>query len=122
MVTTKPTPSRPRVKPAIIDCDVHNELDSDKDLYPYLSSRWRDHIETFGLRTVAGGYYPRFMDNREDVRPPSGRRSGSEVAVLRETHLERYNVAYAILIPLTRVGRRIRARVRACRRLGRCRS
>jgi hypothetical protein len=95
--------ARPRTRPAIIDCDVHNELDSIKDLHPYLSQRWRTHLDTFGLRHPNSGYYPRFMDNREDARPPSGRRSGSEVAFMREHYLEPYNVAYGILNPLTPV-------------------
>jgi uncharacterized protein len=95
------TPSRP----AIIDCDFHNEIDSEKDLYPYLSSRWRDYIDTYGLRGPTGGYYPRFMDHREDARPPSGRRSGSEVAFSRQDFLDPYNVAHGILIPLTPAGR-----------------
>ena len=59
-------------RPAIIDCDLHNEIDSLKDLYPYLSQRWRDHLDTFGLRTPNGGYYPRFMGHREDARPAVG--------------------------------------------------
>ena len=90
-----------RTRPALIDCDFHNELDSIKDLYPYLSQRWRDHIETFGLQRPTGGYFPRFMDHREDARPPSGRRSGSEVAFSRSDFLDPYNVAHAMLIPLT---------------------
>jgi uncharacterized protein len=90
-----------RTRPALIDCDFHNELDSIKDLYPYLSKRWRDHIETFGLQRPTGGYFPRFMDHREDARPPSGRRSGSEVAFSRSDFLDPYNVAHAMLIPLT---------------------
>ncbi|HVR30667.1 MAG TPA: amidohydrolase family protein [Thermoanaerobaculia bacterium] len=93
--------ARARTRPAIIDCDVHNELDSIKDLYPYLSKRWRDHLDAFGVRHPNSGYYPRFMDNREDARPPSGRRSGSEVGVLRDRYLEPYNVAFAILNPLS---------------------
>jgi predicted TIM-barrel fold metal-dependent hydrolase len=88
-------------RPALIDCDFHNELDSIKDLYPYLAKRWRDHIDTFGLHGPSGGYYPRFMDHREDARPPSGRRSGSEVAFSRSDFLDPYNVAHAMLIPLT---------------------
>jgi len=94
-----------RTRRALIDCDFHNELDSIKDLYPYLSERWRDHIDAYGVRGPAGGYYPRFMDHREDARPPSGRRSGSEVAFSRENFLDPYNVAYATLIPLTPAGR-----------------
>ena len=90
-----------RTRPALIDCDFHNELDSIKDLHPYLSKRWRDHIETFGIHGPTGGYFPRFMDHREDARPPSGRRSGSEVAFSRSDFLDPYNVAHAMLIPLT---------------------
>src|ERR1044071_848103 len=89
-----------RTRPALIDCDFHNELDSIKDLYPYLSKRWQNHIETFGLQRPTGGYFPRFMDHREDARPPSGRRSGSEVAWSRSDFLDPYNVAHAMLIPL----------------------
>src|SRR5919198_4349554 len=107
MVVAAPRPAEKRVRtrPALIDCDFHNELDSIKDLYPYLSKRWRDHIDTFGLHGPSGGNFPRFMDHREDARPPSGRRSGSEVAHSRKDYLDPYNVAYATLIPLTPAGR-----------------
>src|SRR5260370_41403618 len=44
------------------------------------------------------------MDHRADARPPSGRRSGSEVAFSRSDFLDPYNVAYATLIPLTPAG------------------
>ncbi|MCC6179669.1 MAG: amidohydrolase [Chloroflexi bacterium] len=90
-----------RARPAIVDCDFHNEIDSVKDLYPYLARRWRDHIDTFGLMGPDGAFYPRFMDHREDAKPPSGRRSGSEVAFSRQDYLDPYNVAHAMCIPLT---------------------
>ncbi len=61
-----------RTREALVDCDFHNEIDSIKDLYPYLSQHWRDHIDAFGTRGPTGGTYPRFMDHREDARPPSG--------------------------------------------------
>ncbi len=93
--------SAPQARPAIIDCDLHNELDSIKDLYPYLSERWRSHLDTFGLRSPNGSYYPRFMGHREAARPPSGRTPGSEVGFMREDFLDPYNVAYAVLNPLT---------------------
>ncbi|MFN8522247.1 MAG: amidohydrolase family protein [Chloroflexota bacterium] len=96
-----------RTRPAIIDCDFHNEIDSVKDLYPYLSSGWREHIDMYGTRGAAGGYYPRFMDHREDARPPSGRRSGSEVSYSVSDYLDPYNVAYATMIPLTPAGRQL---------------
>ena len=46
-------------RPAIIDCDLHNEIDSLKDLYPYLPRRWHEHLDVFGVHTPNGGYYPR---------------------------------------------------------------
>ena len=108
MVVTQPRPeTRVRTRPALIDCDFHNELDSIKDLYPYLAKRWRDHVETYGTRAPSGGYYPRFMDHREDARPPSGRVSGSEVAFSRQDYLDPYNVAHATCIPLTPAGRQM---------------
>jgi len=89
-------------RPALIDCDLHNELHGDMQaLLPYLSQRWREHVDMFGARGPAGGFYPRFMDHREDARPPSGRRAGSELAFTRAHYLDPYNVAYGILIPLS---------------------
>ncbi len=88
-------------RPAIIDCDLHNEIESLKDLHPYLSERWRTHLDTFGMRGPNSGYYPRYMDNREAARPPSGRKAGSEVGFMREDFLDPYNVAFGILNPLT---------------------
>jgi uncharacterized protein len=108
MILTQPrTTTSVRTRPALIDGDFHNELDSIKDLFPYLSSRWREHIETHGTRSALGGYYPRFMDHREDARPPSGRVSGSEVAYSGQDYLDPYNVAHAVCIPLTPAGRQL---------------
>jgi predicted TIM-barrel fold metal-dependent hydrolase len=107
MVATAPSgheATRRPARPALIDCDHHNELDSDADLYPYLPQRWLEHVRTYGLRSPAGGFYPRFMPHREDARPPSGRKSGSEARFTIRHFIEPENVAYAILIPLSGVG------------------
>src|SRR5258708_9883779 len=103
MVIATRTESEPkaRTRRALIDCDFHNELDSIKDLYPYLSQRWRDHLDTYGTRGPGGAYYPRFMDHRADARPPSARRSGSENAVSRPEFLPPDNIAPATLLPLS---------------------
>ncbi|MBI3967872.1 MAG: amidohydrolase [Chloroflexi bacterium] len=93
-----------RTKPALIDCDVHNELDSEKDLYPYLSARWLDHLKTYGMRKPSGSVYPRFLSKRNDARPPSGRLPGSECWFTAKQLLDGWNVAYGILNPLTPAG------------------
>jgi hypothetical protein len=99
--------SRAKTRPALIDGDFHNELNSIKDIYPYLAQKWQTHIETHGVRGPAGGAYPRFMDHREDARPPSGRVSGSEVGWSAKDYLDPYNVAHAMCIPLTPAGRQL---------------
>jgi hypothetical protein len=104
MVATLPTnEGRQRTRPALIDCDHHNELDSDEDLHPYLSKRWLDHVKTYGLRGAAGGYYPRFMPHREDARPPSGRKSGSDARFTVKHFMDPEDVAFAVLVPLSGV-------------------
>ncbi|TAK20242.1 MAG: amidohydrolase [Chloroflexota bacterium] len=107
MVVSAPTSreaARQPTRPAMIDCDHHNELDSDADLHPYLSGRWLEHAKTYGVRGPAGGFYPRFMPHREDARPPSGRKSGSEARYTASHFLDPEDVAYAILIPLSPAG------------------
>jgi predicted TIM-barrel fold metal-dependent hydrolase len=90
-----------RTKPAIIDCDVHNELDGEKCLYPYLSSRWLEHVKSYGLRGFAGGNYPRFVNRLAGTEPPSGKAAGSDSSYTSVHLLDTWNIHYAILNPLT---------------------
>jgi len=103
MTLTRPTTAT-RTRPAIIDCDIHNELDSPADLHPYLPPRWLDHLKTYGLRGPSGAIYPRFLNRRADAYPASGRDAGSELGLTKIQLLDEYNVAYGILNPLTGVG------------------
>src|SRR6266542_2549963 len=97
--------SKAWTRPALIDCDLHNELHGNEQaLVPYLPKRWQEHVATFGARARAGGFYPRFMDHRRDAVPPSGRRAGSDVTFTRSHYLDPYNAAHGILIPLSPVG------------------
>ena len=104
-LTSATTPNR--TKPALIDCDVHNEWDSEEELYPFLSRRWREHLKAYGFRGPSGATYPRFQDRRLDSFPPSGRRSGSDVAFLAKQLLDEHNIVCGILNPLTPVGRQL---------------
>jgi predicted TIM-barrel fold metal-dependent hydrolase len=99
--------TRQRTLPAIIDCDVHNEMDSEKDLYPYLSTRWLEHLKTFGMRGYSGSNYPRFVNRLVGTNPPSGRAAGSDSSFARVHLLDTWNIHYAILNPLTGVGRQL---------------
>src|SRR5262249_493906 len=96
--------TRTRTTTATIDCDIHNALASEKDLLPYLPARWRQHLETFGLRNYryAGGRYPRLYPNaaRADSWPPSGLPPGADLAFLREQLLDAWQIGVGILNPL----------------------
>ena len=102
--TLERTTRQARTKPAIIDCDIHNELDSERDLYPFLSDRWRTHLMTYGMHGPSGAVYPRFTNRRADAYPPSGREAGSECAFTSVQLLDEWNIACGILNPLTGAG------------------
>ncbi|HZR01533.1 MAG TPA: amidohydrolase family protein [Chloroflexota bacterium] len=108
MVVAQPLETKPgKVRPAIVDTDVHNELDSERDLYPFLDERWLEHLRTYGMHSFSGATYPRFLNRRADSKPPSGRAEGSDCSWTSIQLLDEWNVAYAILNPLTPGGRQL---------------
>ena len=99
-----PTLERPastRLK--LIDCDIHHALRTPRDLHPYLSQRWRDHLDTYGHRQpvpfLGASPYPKVAPalSRTDSWPPNGGPPGSDLAFLQEQLLDRYNIEYGML-------------------------
>ena len=68
----------PKSQLKVIDCDIHPSLNTRADLYPFLSKRWQEHLETYGdhLRTpfTSTTPYPRSspLSARRDAWPPNG--------------------------------------------------
>jgi hypothetical protein len=99
-------------KLAIADCDVHPRPAGagiggvSKSLYPYLSKRWQEHVETIGVRYrqpwERGSAYPKGQPQacRRDAWP-NGENPGSNLGFMAEQHLDPNNVALGILNPLT---------------------
>jgi predicted TIM-barrel fold metal-dependent hydrolase len=87
----------------LVDCDIHNTPASDARLRPYLSERWRRHLERFGTRTrhgLAQGFpYPKATPGaaRLDAHPPGGGPPGSSLAFLREQLLDPLGVGFGVL-------------------------
>lgn len=103
MAQTLTRPERgTRARLAVVDGDIHNAPASDKDLYPYLSQRWRDYHAMFGNRGYQGGTYPRQNLNaaRTDAWPPSGLPPGADLPFLQEQLLDAWNIEYGICNPL----------------------
>ncbi len=95
----------------IIDCDIHPMLRSETALHPYLSPRWREELETLGLRTrnpfVRSYAVPKATPalSRRDSWPPAGGPPGSDLAFMRAQHLDPYRVETGILQVLTPSGK-----------------
>ena len=100
-------------KLAIADCDIHPRPPGvgiggvSKALYPYLSKRWREHVETFGMQlspAVGDAVRPTRRASRRRAAAthwPNGGNPGSDLAFMAEQHLDPNNVALGILNPLT---------------------
>ena len=84
---------------AIIDCDIHNAIQSPETIRKYLSPRWRKHHETYGVRNYSGSYYPRAVPNaaRHDSWPPSGLPPGGDLAFMQAQLLDEWGFEYGIL-------------------------
>ena len=88
---------------AIADCDIHPGRNSAKELYPWLSKRWQEHLETFGSSPrqgfMSGPAYPKGQPNasRRDAYPPNGKRPGADLPFLQEQLLDANNVELGIL-------------------------
>jgi uncharacterized protein len=88
---------------SLIDCDIHPMLRSRRALYPYLPQRWRDHLENYGTRTrqpfVASPAYPKWTPalSRRDSWPSTGGPPGSDLAFMRDQHLDPLGIEIGIL-------------------------
>ena len=91
---------------AIADCDIHPAVRSPRDLDPFMPSRWRGHMDAFGigrrLGMQKGPAYPKSQPDasRRDALPPEGGRQGSSLSFMQAQHLDPNNVTLGILNPL----------------------
>ncbi|MGG1516295.1 amidohydrolase family protein [Paenibacillus oryzisoli] len=81
----------------VIDCDVHNQLRSGKDLLPYLDEPWRSHAAQFGIPGAGLPYSSPIGNKRKDANPPGGGPVGSDPAYMLEHYVNPFNVEYALL-------------------------
>ncbi len=93
----------------IVDCDIHPK-NSLEDMRPFLSNRWWDHLQTYGLRPrhgfVKGFPFPKMtpIAARRDAWPPGGGQPGSDLDFMREQHLDHYGIAHGVMNPLSPSG------------------
>jgi predicted TIM-barrel fold metal-dependent hydrolase len=86
----------------IVDCDVHPLIKGPKDVMPYLSTGWRQHFETNGVRMYARArdrYNHPNRTYRMDALPSAGGPAGSDREFTLENHIEPFHIATALLLP-----------------------
>lgn len=92
----------------VVDCDIHNVLRADEDLYPYLSEGWREFVTARRRGGPAArplpleggdslyGQNPQGF-NRKDAYPPEGGPPGSSLPLMREQLLDPFDIECGIL-------------------------
>lgn len=100
------TARKERARPAVIDTDIHPAPFPHDVLNRYLSTRWRRHRETVGMRGHVGSAYPRANPNaaRHDSWPPSGAPPGGDLDFMRAQLLDKWDIEYGVLNPLFGAG------------------
>jgi uncharacterized protein len=88
----------------IIDCDLHAGAGGPESLRPYLSEHWWNYGKQGAYRAIG---YPGTTHTRQFVHgarvdswPPDGGLPASDFAFLQEHHLDRWNIAAAMLTPM----------------------
>ena len=90
-------------KGRIIDCDMHHAWASDEELYPYLSSHWRELLQSAGpgvtLARPNGIQFslPGGSNKKLDGYPSNGRPPGADYEWMRRQALDKFGVDYAML-------------------------
>jgi uncharacterized protein len=93
-------------KVGIVDADIHPMLKKPDEIRPYLPAHWQQHFDSYGyfLATPFSGAlpYPKASPalSRRDSWPPAGGPPGSDLAFMREQHLDPNNVECGLLQPL----------------------
>src|SRR5689334_15007016 len=95
---------------SIVDCDIHPDQKSAETLSKYLPQRWQEHSKMFGQHNRQGLVgqlgYPRMMANgrRADSYPPAGGPPGSDLAFMKQQHLDPNGVEFGMLVALGKNG------------------
>ena len=90
-------------RPGIIDCDVHPLFaDGIRSLYPYMPDAWKQRFLRKRAHQAGGGLTLRFAHPngtvvRDDAAPERGGPGGSDPHFLIKDHLERNDIAVALL-------------------------
>jgi uncharacterized protein len=82
----------------IIDCDVHVRWQAAEELAPYLAEPFRSYLRAGRRPYIYNGYFSPIGVRRRDALPPAGGSPGSDPQFTITDHVQRYDLAYAVLM------------------------
>jgi len=90
----------------MIDCDVHTIWRGPDAILDYLPARWHEHHRTYGGNGHYGSKYPKGvpLGARVDSWPTTGGAPGSDLQMMRDQLLDRWDIDIAILNPAVHAG------------------
>jgi predicted TIM-barrel fold metal-dependent hydrolase len=91
------TVKRSKRKRSIIDCDIHHYTGMDV-IMPYIPRAYREFVDAYGaclpnVMHFNGGVGGRMVDSF----PEGGGAAGSDIQLIRDQHLDPFNIEYGIL-------------------------
>jgi uncharacterized protein len=102
----------PRLDVGLVDCDIHQTIAKQDDLFPYLPRVYREQVIEQGMRMPGSGYFnvaqnaarTDLAENCDALAKHDGRQLGNTYEALREQHLDLWNVDYGLLTGATTYG------------------
>ncbi len=98
-----------RIRLPVVDTDVHEVFNSERDLLPFLAPQWHRYITDYGWNESRISSQPYVVPTgirgrRTDARPKDGSRAGSKLELLQRQLLDEHNIVVAILVGFFHVG------------------
>jgi predicted TIM-barrel fold metal-dependent hydrolase len=81
----------------IIDCDVHHAQRSMDQIIEHIPEPYKTEVAKYGWRQLQSGIRYEDGGTRWDTTPPNGGGPGTDPEFLKEQHLDRYGIRYALL-------------------------
>ena len=103
-VTAPGWAGKPASDVVLIDCDIHHHVKKPEDLIPYLPRVYQERVRDQGFLIPGSGYFnvPKRAARTDlaancDADMEQSRMRGDDYPLLKEQHLDLWNVDYAIL-------------------------
>jgi uncharacterized protein len=96
-LTVEPMKKRKQISELLIDCDIHQNIKSYKDLRPYIPRTWWGRLEEVNANLPVSMFYRAKGLFADDAQPEEGHVPGSDPEFSKRELLDKYDINYGIL-------------------------